>query len=215
MDDVRFNRENEVYMPKKQQNEIPDFLKPKCTSIRTHDEYEYKDISQINQNKEQDIKEDIKQNYKSTKSIKCGAPSNNEFLSGLNDFSEDLMSINNFDKKITNDEIVEDNTPFSDRLSRLKADRDSISVPKSDKIDFTSENFEDTYDDIEPTTIKDLIKKKTQNNQYENNQYENNQYENNQYENNQYENNQYENNQYENNQYENNQYEELEYKKQL
>jgi hypothetical protein len=102
-------------------------------------------------------------NIKTKKSIKSGSQSNNEFLSGLNDFSEDLMSINNFDKKITDDNIEEDNTPFSDRLSRLKADRDSVNVPRSGKIDFTSEHFEDTYDDIEPTTIKDLIKKKNKN----------------------------------------------------
>ena len=157
MDDVRFNRENEIYMPKKQQNEIPDFLKPKCTSIRTPDEY--KNTIQVNQLKEKEQNPNIK----TKKSIKSGSQSNNEFLSGLNDFSEDLMSINNFDKKITDDNIEEDNTPFSDRLSRLKADRDSVNVPRSGKIDFTSEHFEDTYDDIEPTTIKDLIKKKTQN----------------------------------------------------
>jgi hypothetical protein len=157
MDDVRFNRENEIYMPKKQQNEIPDFLKPKCTSIRTPDEY--KNTIQVNQLKEKEQNPNIK----TKKSIKSGSQSNNEFLSGLNDFSEDLMSINNFDKKITDDNIEEDNTPFSDRLSRLKADRDSVNVPRSGKIDFTSEHFEDTYDDIEPTTIKDLIKKKNKN----------------------------------------------------
>ena len=157
MDDVRYNRENEIYMPKKQQNEIPDFLKPKCTSIRTPDEY--KNTLEINQPKEKD-RENERQ-LKTKKSIKSGTQSNNEFLSGLNDFSEDLMSINNFDKKITYDDIEEDTAPFSDRLSRLKADRDSVTVPRSGKIDFTSEHFEDTYDDIEPTTIKDLIKKKT------------------------------------------------------
>ena len=157
MDDVRFNRENEIYMPKKQQNEIPDFLKPKSTSIRTHDEY--KNTNEINQFKEKEQK----QNVKIKKSIKSGSHSNNEFLSGLNDFSEDLMSIDNFDKKITDGDIEEDNTPFSDRLSRLKADRDSVNVPRSGKIDFTSEHFEDTYDDIEPTTIKDLKKKPPRN----------------------------------------------------
>jgi len=200
MDDVRFNRENEIYMPKKQQNEIPDFLKPKCTSIRTQDEY--KNTIQLNPLKEKEQNPNIK----TKKSIKSGSQSNNEFLSGLNDFSEDLMSINNFDKKITDDNIEEDNTPFSDRLSRLKADRDSVNVPRSGKIDFTSEHFEDTYDDIEPTTVKDLLKKKTKNEYIEieedvnyDEDYETNQRE--QYETNQRE--QYETNQRE--QYETNQ----------
>ena len=142
-------------MPKKY-TEIPDFLKSKCTSIRNNEEYKDQEQIQVQEPK-------INNNVKIKKSIKNESNINSEFLSGLNDFNEDLMSINNFDKKITNDDIEEDNTPFSERLNRLKNDRDNISIQRSAKIDFTSENFEDTYDDIEPTTIKDLIKKKSLN----------------------------------------------------
>ena len=165
MDDIRFQRDNEAYIPRKpQQNEVPDFLKPKCTSIRTHDEYQ----SQREIPREQEERQ-RRQPHK--KSMKMGGNTSNEFLSGVDNGGSDLMSLDNFDRPITDDNIEEDTTPFAERLNRLKADRDSVNVQRGN-VDFTSENFEDTYDDVEPTNIKDLKNKKKVNFNDENEQLE-------------------------------------------
>ncbi len=152
MDDIRFQRESEAYIPRKpQQNEVPDFLRPKATSIRSQDDF--------SSHKEQPQREQREKPQKpAKKSLKMGGDSANEFLSGM-DGNDDLMSLDNFDRPITDDTIEEDNTPFAERLNRLKADRDTVSVPRK-KVDFQSENFEDTYDDVEPTSIKDLKNRK-------------------------------------------------------
>ena len=153
MDDIKYQRNNETYMPRKpQQDDVPDFLKPKATSIRSQDDYR--------EQREPQKKVSFQQSENKKSSMRSGGSSANEFLSGHDDdCSGDLMSLDNFDRPITDDNIVEDNSSFSDRLNRLKKDRDNISVPKR-TVDFTSDDFEDTYDDVEPTTIKN-IKKKT------------------------------------------------------
>lgn len=161
MDDIRFQRDNEAYIPRKpQQNEVPDFLRPKATSIRTHDEYQRDRDTKQPDSRDSKQPDSRDQRQPTKKSLKSGGDNSNEFLSGLHGDNDDLMSLDNFDKPIIDDNIEEDSAPFADRLNRLKADRDSVSIPKQN-VDFKSENFEDTYDDVEPTSIRDLKKKKT------------------------------------------------------
>ncbi len=154
IDDIKIQRDSEAYITKKpNETTIPDFLKPKATSIRSQDDYQtHREHEPRNEHKEQPTK----------KSLKMGGNTQSEFLSGINNVNDDLMSLDNFDKLITDENIVEDNTPFSEKLNRLKADRDNVTIKQSN-VNFQSENFEDTYDDIEPTSIKDLKNKKKTN----------------------------------------------------
>jgi hypothetical protein len=162
LDDVKSFRDNETYISKKpNDSNIPDFLKPKSTSCRTDDDNNYN--SNSNSNNQQNYQSNNQKNNQKSKQS-----NNDNFLLGVDNDSGDLMSINNYDIGITDEtKYQEDNSSFSDRLSKLKNDRESVQVPKTkSKVNFEEEIF----DDITPSNINEL-KKKTQNQQ---NEYSNN-----------------------------------------
>jgi hypothetical protein len=72
-----------------------------------------------------------------------GVQSSAIVVQGLaNDTGDNLMSLDNIDKPLIDQEMTEDTTSFEDRLKRLQSDRENLKMPQTNaKIDFTSENF--------------------------------------------------------------------------
>ena len=67
---------------------------------------------------------------------------NRGFQGLANDTGDNLMSLDNIDKPLIDQEMTEDTTSFEDRLKRLQSDRENLKMPQTNgKIDFTSENF--------------------------------------------------------------------------
>ncbi len=144
LEDILFTRENENYLKKPPKIDVPNFLKSKTTSVRNN-ESDNNIISNKNNNKNEE----------------------NEFLFGNIDDTE-LMSLDNYDKPITNDENYrEDPGSFQERLTKLQTDRDNINYPQNKgNIDFSTNDFEDTFDNtfdnIQPTPINKLINRNNQ-----------------------------------------------------
>ena len=128
MENIQQMRQNELNI-KNQKPPTPEFLKAKKTNP---DKIELRnDIQPMTQ---QNGKLDF-QNMKSS-------DFNRGFQGLAIDSGDNLMSLDNIDKPLIDQEITEDTHSFEDRLKRLQSDRDNLKVPQTnDKIDFTSENF--------------------------------------------------------------------------
>ena len=128
MENIQQMRQSELNM-KNQKPPTPEFLKSKKTNP---DKMELRnDIQPLSQpNGKIDF-----QNMKSS-------DFNRGFQGLAIDSGDNLMSLDNIDKPLIDQEIIEDAHSFEDRLKRLQSDRDNLKVPQSnDKIDFTSEKF--------------------------------------------------------------------------
>jgi len=148
LEDVLQSRDTEVYVQRKpSESDVPDFLRSKPTSIRTmenEDQYRKNQPIRSQKNKNTNEKEE-------------------NYLASVNEDETDLMSINNYDQMITDDDnFQEDSAPFQDRLNRLQNDRNNINIPQQKKVNFASEGFEDTFDNIQPTSINELKNKQKQ-----------------------------------------------------
>ena len=76
--------------------------------------------------------------------INASQSSFNQGFQGLaNDSGGDLYSLDNIDKPLVENEIVEDSTSFEDRLKKLQSERGTMKPVQTSQqqIDFTSENF--------------------------------------------------------------------------
>lgn len=128
MESIQQMRQNELNS-RNQKPPTPEFLKARKTNP---DKVEYKnDIQPIAQpNGKLDF-----QNMKSS-------DFNRGFQGLANDTGDNLMSLDNIDKPLIDQEMTEDTTSFEDRLKRLQSDRENLKMPQTNaKIDFTSENF--------------------------------------------------------------------------
>jgi hypothetical protein len=128
LSEIQSSRNQEVPSANKVEREIPDFLKSKNTNVRQDEQ---------TQNKVTDQKQDF------------------EFLDAVN-HDDNLFSLDNIDKLLINENIEEDNAPFSERLKKLENERNNIKIPKQSTIDFQTETFEDNFDSLknyEPTLI--------------------------------------------------------------
>lgn len=176
LDDVKLLRDNEAYISKKPSgSDIPDFLKPKATSCRS-DEDNYSNnksnnYSNNNSNNSNNLNNSNNYSNNNSNNYSNNNPDNrqnkrsnsdNDFLSGVDNDSGDLMSINNYDIGVTDDTRYEqDNSSFSDRLSKLKNDRENIQIPSNKgKVHFDDESL----NNIKPTNINDLRKNRNRDN---------------------------------------------------
>jgi hypothetical protein len=72
---------------------------------------------------------------------------NNSFNGLSNDTGDNLFSLDNIDKPLLDNEIIEDTLCFEDRLKKLQSDRDTLKAIDTNQsntitqIDFTSDNF--------------------------------------------------------------------------
>jgi hypothetical protein len=146
LQDIQKLRDTEVPLGRKGQSDFPDFLKPKATSVRSQEDFsEKRNIIPENNNRKQQTSQQHTMN----------------FIDGADD-NENLFSLDNIDKPLINDdEYQEDHSSFDDRFNKLKSDRDNIQMPKQRSIDFKSDNFEDDFNDIQPSRI-DKLKNKNQ-----------------------------------------------------
>ena len=128
MENIQQMRQSELNM-KNQKPPTPEFLKSKKTNPdKTELRNDIQPLSQPNG------KLDF-QNMKSS-------DFNRGFQGLAIDSGDNLMSLDNIEKPLIDQEIIEDAHSFEDRLKRLQSDRDNLKVPQSnDKIDFTSEKF--------------------------------------------------------------------------
>ena len=128
MDNIQQMRQTELNI-KNQKPPTPEFLKSKKTNP---DKMELRnDVQSMSQS---NGKLDF-QNMKSS-------DFNRGFQGLAIDSGDNLMSLDNIDKPLIDQEMTEDTHSFEDRLTRLQSDRENLKVPQTnDKIDFTSENF--------------------------------------------------------------------------
>ncbi len=146
MENIQQMRQNEVGN-RNQKPPTPDFLKPKKTNP---DRSGYNDSRQ-SQNNYDNRNNNDRDDYRQPQTQSNGKPDfqnmkssdfNRGFQGLANDTGDNLMSLDNIDKPLIDEEMIEDNTSFEDRLKRLQSDRDNIKVPQSGgKVDFTSESF--------------------------------------------------------------------------
>jgi len=128
MENIQQMRQNELNM-KNQKPPTPEFLKSKKTNP---DKMELRN----------DIKTESQSNGKIDFQNMKSSDFNRGFQGLVNDSRDDLMSLDNIDKPLIDQELTEDTHSFEDRLKRLQSDRDNLKVPQSNNnIDFTSENF--------------------------------------------------------------------------
>jgi len=148
-------RDTEVPGQRKAHADVPDFLKPRETSVRSQDDFSEKRNVNVNTN------------IKTKTNSKIDNNENNlNFIDGTDD-NENLYSLDNIDKPLIDEEdYEEDHSSFADRLSKLKNDRENIKVPKQGSVDFKSENFSDNFDEIQPTRIDKLKNKRQDDNNY-------------------------------------------------
>jgi hypothetical protein len=145
LQDIQRMRDTEVPRSKKAESDLPNFLKSKSTSVRSQEEFVgKKNINHVNN-----------KNPSETQNIDLN------FIDGIDD-NENLYSLDNIDKPLINeDEYEEDQAPFSDRLNKLKSDRDNIQIPQQKSVDFKSDDFNDDFNNIQPTRIDKLKNKNT------------------------------------------------------
>ena len=100
----------------------------------------------------------------------------NKSFNGLaNDLGENLFSIDNIDKQITNIDYVEDSSNFEERLNKLQFERNTTKqVITNTSIDFTSDKFpQSIYDGNVFNTNNNLdLEQNTKKNNYNLNNYE-------------------------------------------
>ena len=114
MEEIQNMRQNEVN-GQHNRPKTPDFLKSKPTNPDKID----KQNNNFNNRKDKD------------------------FVELVNDTGGDLFNIDNIDRPLIDAEIVEDSTPFEDRLKRLQSERDNVTIqPSQNQIDFTSDTFQ-------------------------------------------------------------------------
>ncbi len=159
MDRLKSERDTETRLP--QRPRTPDFLKPMETQPNRRGGQGRDDVS-IPRNGRPDFSKPVNQQ---------------EGFKSLNEDQGDLYDINNIDQPINIKEVREDNRSFAERLKSLQNDRGSVNVPQNrGKIDFTNENFQDTYEqsdsmgerqkeleeipEYEPKTVEQIKKEK-------------------------------------------------------
>jgi len=132
MENIQQMRQNELNS-RNQKPPTPEFLKSKKTNP---DKIEY------NNNNNNNIQPLSQPNGKLDFQNMKSSDFNRGFQGLANDTGDNLMSLDNIDKPLIDQEMTEDTTSFEDRLKRLQSDRDNLKVPQTNnKIDFTSENF--------------------------------------------------------------------------
>jgi hypothetical protein len=128
MENIQQMRQNELNS-RNQKPPTPEFLKSKKTNP---------DKTEYNNNIQPISQPNGKIDFQNMKS----SDFNRGFQGLANDTGDNLMSLDNIDKPLIDQEMTEDTTSFEDRLKRLQSDRDNLKVPQTNnKIDFTSENF--------------------------------------------------------------------------
>jgi hypothetical protein len=156
MEGIQQMRQNEVGT-RNQKPPTPEFLKSKKTNMDKIDNDNKSDYRVANQSLNQPNGKIDFQNMKSS-------DFNKGFHGLANDTGDNLMSLDNIDKPLIDQEMIEDTTNFEDRLKRLQSDRDNLKIPQTgDKIDFTSENFPQS--DINSNNINYQSNIKPNNNQ--------------------------------------------------
>ena len=129
MSDIQQTRTQELNS-RNNRPSTPEFLKPKKTSNKEEPIIRTNTNTNTNTNTKLDFKNSTSDQF------------NIGFQGLSNDISADLFSLDNIDKPLIEEEIIEDNSSFDDRLKRLQSDRGSLSVNNNQgKIDFTSEKF--------------------------------------------------------------------------
>ena len=159
MERLKSERDTETRLP--QRPRTPDFLKPMETQPNKRGGQGRDDVS-IPRNGRPDFSKPVNQQ---------------DGFKSLNEDQGDLYDINNIDQPINIKEIREDNRSFAERLKSLQNERGSVNVPQNrGKIDFTNENFQDTYEqsgtmgerqkeleeipEYEPKTVEQIKKEK-------------------------------------------------------
>lgn len=138
LQDIARMRETEIPRSRKEDIVLPDFLKPKATSVRFQEDFSEK----INVNQENKKQSNIQNN-------------DFNFIDGADD-DENLCSLDNIDKPLINDnEYEEDQLSFTDRLNNLKNERENVQIPKQKSVNFNN---------IQPTRIDKLKSKNTEKN---------------------------------------------------
>ena len=117
MENIEQSRRSEIFQ-NKSPLDIPDFLKPKNTSIR-HPETPVN--TQQNSNTSNNFESD-------TFNLDFDNPDMN------------LFSLDNIDKPLMIDDIVEDDLPFGDRLKRLQSERNNIVIQNDNKPIYLTHN---------------------------------------------------------------------------
>jgi hypothetical protein len=144
MDSLMNERDTETNMPGRPST--PDFLKPIKTKQDVFNEMKQSNTSNNMSNRrggKPDFSKEIPKNEL------------NSFRS-LNEDDTELYNINNIDKPIDIREVKEDSRSFSERLKNLQNDRGSVNIPQTrGKVDFTSDNFQNTFNSNLPTTQRD------------------------------------------------------------
>jgi len=167
LQDIQRMRDMEVPLQKHSQNEMPDFLKPRATSVRMHED---------NNSNAKSYNSNDRSYNSNAKSYNSNQNNELNFIDGLDD-NENLYGLDNINKSLINDEYYEeDQSCFSDRLNKLKNERENIKIPKQRSIDFKSDNYNDDYndnnddnfDDIQPTRIDKLKQINEHHNEYNN-----------------------------------------------
>ena len=164
-------------------NDLPDFLKPKSTNVRekeilNNNQNNYQNNNQNNyQNNYQNNNRNNNQNNNQNNNRNNNQNNNRNteqmnFLDGV-DNDDNLFSLDNIDKPIIDENIniQEDMASFEERLKKLKSQRDSIQMPSQQNIDFQSEDYRDTYEELKnykPTEIITLQNKQNNNEQNNN-----------------------------------------------
>jgi hypothetical protein len=161
LQEIQTLRNSEVPVPDKTTKELPDFLRSKPTSVRQ--ESSNNNSNNFNNNNFNNSVKPLNSNYNNNND-------ENEmiFLDSMNN-DDNLFNINNIDKPLIIGEIEEDNTPFSERLKKLENERNNIAFPEQKNINFTDDNFKDTFDllkNMQPTNINKLKLNQEQPRQY-------------------------------------------------
>ena len=130
MDRLMSERDNETRLPNRPRT--PDFLKPVETQPGRRNTGR-EDVNIPRNGGRPDFSKSVQHEEGGFKS--------------LNEDQGDLYDINNIDQHINIKEVREDNRSFAERLKSLQNERGSVNVPQNrGKVDFTTENFQDTYE---------------------------------------------------------------------
>ena len=126
----------------------PDFLKSKPTNPDRIDKQNTSNNSNNNSNSNSNSNNS---NFNFNNNF-----NNNDkgFVGLVNDIGGDLFNIDNIDRPLIEEELIEDSNPFEDRLKRLQSERENITIqPSQNQIDFTSNTFQ-TNNNISDNTFQ-------------------------------------------------------------
>ena len=150
MSDIQQSRTQELNN-RNQRPPTPEFLKPKKTSNKEEPPTRTNELN-IQNNSNIQSNSNAKLDFKKSTSDQF----NIGFQGLSNDISGDLFSLDNIDKPLIEEEIIEDNNSFEDRLKKLQSDRGTLALNNNqDKVDFTSEKFPNS--DIGDNSFKKFI----------------------------------------------------------